>query len=180
MQRCCEHTCNYKMQMFKNKTILSIHECSDDDIAEELVSEPQQPLLMNLIRFQLNLSYISLKGFLKMYLRALCYCTDSSSGVPNRAALLRSVSWHKVMENRKPVHPSSPHCRSLLQMCIGHTPLNPLLCVFVWQGCCRGSPPSRTSWTRWCQSSTRTLRPSSWTLKAERVPRGAMETDSNL
>lgn len=123
---------------------------------------------MNLIRFQLNLSYIYLKGFLKMYLRALCYCTDFSSGVPNRAALLGSVSWHKVMENRKPVHPSSPHCRSLLQMCIGHTPLNLLLCVFVWQGCCRGSPPSRSSLTRWCQSSTRTLRPSSWTLKAER------------
>ncbi len=50
-----------------------------------------------------------------------------------------------------------------------HT-LKPAACVCVWQGCCRDGPPSRTSWMRWCRSSTRTLRPLLWTLKAERCP----------
>lgn len=104
-----------------------------------------------------------------MYLGILRYCTDCSSSVPNRAALFRSVSL--TQSDRKQKTSSSqfpPSARAFSRCALAHTPLNLLLCVFAWQGCCRGSPPSRTSWTRWCRSSTRTLRPSSWTLKAER------------
>lgn len=62
-----------------------------------------------------------------------------------------------------------------------HTPpLNQLRCVVVRQGCCRDGPPLRTLWTRWCLSSTPTLRPSSWTLKAEKLETDLKKTERAL
>ena len=87
--------------------------------------------------------------------------------------------WHKVIENRKPVHPSSPLCQSLLQMCTGTHTLKPAaLCV-----CVTGMLQRQPTIEDFVDALVSELNPNFETFimdsESWKVPCGAMETDSN-